>query len=100
VRPVPGFSADGKPGRKLDRPGRAHPFLSLIGAEWKAAKVITEPHSCKEKGNRRKEYMTVFVNGKQKRVKRPDKIDAMEIDEFVRRNADSIWLHQNEKGTR
>ena len=45
---------------------------------------------------RRKEFMTIFVNGRQKRVKRPATIDGMEVDEFIRRNADPIWLHQNE----
>ena len=49
-----------------------------------------------EKRRRRKEYMTIFVNGKQKRVKRPETIDGMEVDEFIRMNADPIWLHQNE----
>jgi len=45
---------------------------------------------------RKKEYMTVFVGGKQKRVKRPPMIDGVTPDEFIRRNADPIWLHQNE----
>ena len=36
------------------------------------------------------------MNGKQKRVKRPPTIDGMDVDEFIRRNADPIWLHQNE----
>lgn len=49
-----------------------------------------------EKKRRREQYMTIFVNGKQKRVKRPPKIDGMDVDEFIRRNADPIWLHQNE----
>ena len=40
--------------------------------------------------------MTIFINGKQKRVKRPPTIDGMDVDEFIRRNADPIWLHQNE----
>jgi len=40
--------------------------------------------------------MTIFVNGKQKRVKRPPTIESMEPDEFTRLNADPIWLHQNE----
>ncbi len=48
------------------------------------------------KKKRQKEYMTIFVNGKQKRVKRPVTIDGMDVDEFIRRNADPIWLHQNE----
>ncbi len=49
-----------------------------------------------EKKRRQKEYMTIFINGKQKRVKRPRTIDGMDVDDFVRRNADPIWLHQNE----
>ena len=40
--------------------------------------------------------MTVFINGKQKRVKRPPTIGGMCVAEFIRRNADPIWLHQNE----
>ena len=40
--------------------------------------------------------MTVFVNGKQKRVRRPPQIEGMDPDEFILRNADPIWLHQNE----
>jgi hypothetical protein len=49
-----------------------------------------------EKKRRQKEYMTIFINRKQKRVKRPTTIDGMDVDEFIQRNADSIWLHQNE----
>jgi hypothetical protein len=49
-----------------------------------------------EKKLRREKYMTIFINGKQKRVKRPPTIDGMDVDEFIRRNADPIWLHQNE----
>jgi hypothetical protein len=36
-----------------------------------------------------------FINGKQKRVKRPSTIDGTDADEFIRGNADPIWLHQN-----
>lgn len=49
-----------------------------------------------EKKQRRKEYMTIFINGKQKQVKRPPTIDGIGVDEFILRNADPIWLHQNE----
>ena len=49
----------------------------------------------REKKRRRSEYMTIFVNGKQKRVKRPPTIDGMDVEEFIRRNADPIWLLQN-----
>jgi hypothetical protein len=44
---------------------------------------------------RRKEFMMIFVNGKQKRVRRPVMIDGMSADEFIARNADPIWLQQN-----
>ncbi len=37
----------------------------------------------------------IFVNGKQKRVRRPPTVEGMEVDDFIRRNADPIWLHQN-----
>jgi len=48
------------------------------------------------KKKRQKEYMTIFVHGKQKRVKKPPTIDGIDVDEYIRRNADPIWLHQNE----
>jgi hypothetical protein len=57
-------------------------------------KLSPEQKAAKKK--RREEYMTVFMNGKQKRIKRPPTIDGMDVDEFIRRNADPIWLHQNE----
>jgi hypothetical protein len=49
-----------------------------------------------EKKRRREQFMTIFINGRQKRVKRPPTIEGMDPDEFIRRNADPIWLHQNE----
>lgn len=49
-----------------------------------------------EKKRRRKEYMTIYIGGKQRRVKRPPTINGMDVDEFIRRNADQIWLVQNE----
>ena len=48
------------------------------------------------KAERQKKYQWVFMNGKQVRIKRPPTIDGMNVDEFIRRNADPIWLHQNE----
>jgi hypothetical protein len=47
------------------------------------------------KKRRRLEYMYIFMNGKQKRIKRPLIIDGMSEDEFIRRNADPVWLLQN-----
>jgi hypothetical protein len=48
------------------------------------------------KKRRRAEFRTVFVNGKMKRVRRPPMIDGMDADEFIRRNADPIFLHAME----
>jgi hypothetical protein len=49
-----------------------------------------------EKRRRRSEYQIIFLHGKQVRVKRPPTIEGLSVDEFIRRNADPIWLHQNE----
>ena len=62
----------------------AKPKRKLTPAEKRARK------------KRREEFMTIFINGKQKRVRRPPSIDGMDAEEFLRRNADPIWLHQNE----
>jgi hypothetical protein len=43
---------------------------------------------------RKKNWETIFVNGKQKRVRRPPTIDGLPVEEFIARNADPIWLHQ------
>ncbi len=45
---------------------------------------------------RNKKFMTIFINGKQKKVPRPLEIDGMPVEEFIARNADPIWFHQNE----
>jgi hypothetical protein len=54
------------------------------------------PAEKREKARRKAEFMIIFVNGKQKRVRRPELIEGLSPDEFIRRNADPIWLHQNE----
>lgn len=46
------------------------------------------------KRERKKKFMMVFVNGKQKRVPRPQLIEGLPVDEFIARNADPVWLHQ------
>ena len=46
------------------------------------------------KKRRKKEFMTIFINGKQKRVRRPTSIDGTDENSFIRQNADSIWLVQ------
>ena len=50
----------------------------------------------KAKAERQKKYRWVFMNGKQVRVERPPTIEGMDADEYIRQNADPIWLHQNE----
>ncbi len=52
----------------------------------------------KAKAERQKKYKWVFMHGKKVRIKiqRPPTIEGMDVDEFIRRNADPIWLHQNE----
>ena len=39
---------------------------------------------------RKLKFMTIFVNGRQKRVPRPQLIDGLP----VARNADPVWLHE------
>jgi hypothetical protein len=43
---------------------------------------------------RKKNFRMTFINGKQKWVRREPMIDGMPVDEFIARNADPIWLHQ------
>ena len=50
----------------------------------------------KARRERKKKFMTIFINGKQKRVPRPPLIDGLPVEEFIARNADPIWLHENE----
>jgi 16S rRNA U516 pseudouridylate synthase RsuA-like enzyme len=50
----------------------------------------------KPKLERQQKYEMVFMNGKQVRVKRPSLIEGIPVDDFIRQNADPIWLHQNE----
>ena len=61
----------------------------------KQKKKLT-PAQKRAKKERQKKYMTVFIKGKQVRVKRPEMIDGMDVDEFIRINADPVWLHQDE----
>ena len=67
----------------------------MIGVYGQTSKKLSAAEKA-EKKRLREEYMTIFINGKQKRVRRPPTIEGMDPDEFIRRNADPIWLHQNE----
>jgi hypothetical protein len=46
------------------------------------------------KARLRQEFEWIFINGKQKRVRRAPTIQRMDVDEFIRLNADPILLHQ------
>ena len=48
------------------------------------------------KKERQKKYMWVFMNGKQVRVKIPQTIEGVDIDEYIQQNEDPIWLHRND----
>ena len=48
-----------------------------------------------EKKRRKLDFMTVLMNGKQVRVRRPRTIDGMDPEDYIRQNADPIWLHQH-----
>jgi hypothetical protein len=60
----------------------------------KQKKKLTPAQKAAKKERKRK-FMFVFMNGKQVRVRRPERIDGIDVDEFIRQNADPIWLHQN-----
>jgi polyferredoxin len=56
-------------------------------------------NSCTKGGKEKKAtiiIMTIFVNGKQKRVKCLPTIDGMDVTDFIMNIADPIFLHQNE----
>ncbi len=48
------------------------------------------------KKERQAKYQWVFMNSRPVRILRPPTVDGIDADEFVRRNADEIWLKQNE----
>lgn len=58
----------------------------------KRKRTVAEKRARRE---RKKNFMTIFIGGKQKRVPRPPQIDGLSVEEFLERNADPIWLHQN-----
>ena len=64
------------------------PNKKLTAAQKRARK--------KAKEERQKKYMWVFMNGKQVKIKRPPTIEGMDPDDFIKQNADPIWLHQSE----
>lgn len=63
----------------------AKPKRKLTAVE-KAAKAL-----------RRVQFTTIFINGRQRRVPRATKIEGLDADEFIARNADLVWLHQEQR---
>jgi hypothetical protein len=62
----------------------------------KKAKRKRTPSEKRARRERKKKFMTIFINGRQKRVPRPQLIEGLPVEEFIARNADPIWLHRNE----
>lgn len=48
-----------------------------------------------EKRERKRAHVTISISGTQKRVPRAPLAEGLPVDEFIRRNADLTWLHQN-----
>jgi hypothetical protein len=44
------------------------------------------------KAKRKSEWMTIFIGGKQKSVRRPIMVDGLDPETFLERNASPIWL--------
>jgi hypothetical protein len=48
------------------------------------------------KARQKAQFMTIFLNGRQKKVRRPEYIEGQSAHDFIRSKADPLWLHQNE----
>ena len=78
-------------------PGKKRPKKTKKTKKTKVKKKLTAAQRRAKKANRAK-YQWIFRNGKQVRVlrPRPDLIDGIPADEFIRANADPVWLKENE----
>jgi hypothetical protein len=59
----------------------------------KAKKKLTSAQRAAKK-QRKRDFMIVFMNGKQVRVRRPPTIDGLDVEEFIRRNADPTAMKE------
>jgi len=59
----------------------------------KAKKKLTSAQRAAKK-QRKRDFMIVFMNGKQVRVRRPPTIDGLDVEEFIRRNADATAMKE------
>lgn len=48
------------------------------------------------KKKRQEEYETIFIRGKMKRIRQSPTVEGMSVDDFIRANADPIFLLQEE----
>jgi hypothetical protein len=55
-------------------------------------KEKTAPAGKTEKKKRQRKFMTIFANGKQQLVKCQPTVVGIDVEEFVRRNADPEWM--------
>ncbi len=47
------------------------------------------------RARRTAEFITIFVHGRQKRVRRPPTVAGQPTSEFISGNADPLWYHQH-----
>ena len=73
----------------------ATPGALRMGCMAKRKRKLTHQEKA-EKKRRSREYMTIFVHGKQRRVEHPPTVMGIDVDEFIRKNADALWFHENE----
>jgi hypothetical protein len=74
-------------------------FLSKFGYMAKIKKKLSASVKAARKEaklDRQKKYETVFINGKQVQMKRPQLLEGIPVDEFIYQNSNAIDLHQNE----
>lgn len=92
------MSAEGTTSRRANHNPRRGLKTSDSGSGYSVRKPKRKLTAAERRARRerKRKYMTAFLNGKQKRVPRPPEIDGLTVDEFIARNADPIWLHQNE----
>lgn len=72
-------------------------YTQTFGGRIKVAKPKRKLTAAQRRARRERKQTTmmVFINGKQKRAPRPQLIEGVLVEEFIRGNADPIWLHQN-----
>lgn len=78
-----GGSLGGHHRREVGGYGMKKPRRKLTAAEKSAKKKWREEHEM------------IVVHGKQTWIRCPSTIEGVPVSEFIRNNADPVWLHQN-----